>query len=89
MARSISSLCSTVIIGLLHKVPVAGGLPLTICQSPPVWSATWGENDSIVFATSLPSSGLWLVSANGGEPVQITTPKSDEAHHGFPQLRAH
>ena len=72
--------------GLLKKVSVAGGVPLTICEAPPVWSATWGENDSIVFATTLASSGLWLVSANGGEPVQITTPKPDEAQHGYPQL---
>jgi len=72
--------------GLLKKVSVAGGVPLTICEAPPVSSATWGENDTIVFATTLPSSGLWLVSANGGDPAQITTPKSDEAQHGYPQL---
>ncbi|HYM10119.1 MAG TPA: protein kinase [Bryobacterales bacterium] len=72
--------------GVLKRVSVAGGVPLTICEAPPVWSATWGENDSIVFATTLPSSGLWLVSANGGEPVPITTPKSDEAQHAYPQL---
>ena len=72
--------------GLLKKVSVAGGVPLTICEAPPVWSATWGENERIVFATTLASSGLWLVSANGGEPVPITTPKSDEAQHGYPQL---
>ena len=74
--------------GSLKKVSVAGGVPLTICDAPPVWSATWGENNTIVFATTLPSSGLWLVSANGGEPAQITTPKADEAQHGYPQLLA-
>jgi eukaryotic-like serine/threonine-protein kinase len=72
--------------GLLEKVSVAGGVPLTICEAPPVWSATWGENDSIVFATTVAASGLWRVSANGGEPVQITTPKPDEAQHGYPQI---
>jgi Tol biopolymer transport system component len=72
--------------GLLKKVSVAGGVPLTICEAPPVWSATWGENDNILFATTLASSGLWRVSANGGEAVQITTPKSDESQHGYPQL---
>ena len=72
--------------GLLKKVSVAGGVPLTICDAPPVWSATWGENDTIVFATTLAASGLWRVSANGGEPAQITTPKPDEAQHGYPQL---
>jgi serine/threonine protein kinase/Tol biopolymer transport system component len=72
--------------GLLKKVSVAGGVPLTICDAPPVSSATWGENNTIVFATTLPSSGLWLVSANGGDPAQLTTPKADEAQHGYPQL---
>jgi Tol biopolymer transport system component len=72
--------------GLLKKVSVAGGVPLTIGDAPPVWSATWGENDRIVFATTLPASGLWEVSANGGAPTQITTPTPDEAQHGYPQL---
>ena len=72
--------------GQLKKVSVAGGVPLTICEAPPVWSATWGDNDRIVFATTQVSSGLSLVSADGGEPVQVTTPKSDEAQHGYPQL---
>ena len=40
----------------------------------------------IAFATMLSSSGLWLVSANGGDPEQITTPKADETGHGYPQL---
>jgi hypothetical protein len=57
-------------------VSVAGGVPLTICDAPPVWSATWGENDRIVFATTLASSELWEISANGGAPTQITTPNS-------------
>ena len=72
--------------GLLKKVSVAGGVPLTISDAPPVWSATWGENDRIVFATTLAPSGLWEVSANGGAPTQITTPEPDEAQHGYPQL---
>jgi len=72
--------------GALKKVSIAGGVPLTICDAPPAWSATWGDHDEIVFATTLAASGLWRVSANGGEPVQITTLKSDETQHGYPQL---
>jgi eukaryotic-like serine/threonine-protein kinase len=71
--------------GELKRVSVTGGVPLTICEAPPVWSATWGEGDTIVFATTLASSGLWLVSANGGMPAQLTTPESDVAH-GYPQI---
>ena len=64
--------------GALKKVSVAGGVPLTICEAPPVSSAHWGENDAIVFATMLSPSGLWRVPANGGDPVPITTPKGEE-----------
>src|SRR5262249_49235130 len=72
--------------GLLKKVSVAGGVPLTICDAPPIWSASWGQGDRIVFSSSLGSSGVWLVSANGGQPTQITAPKDDENQHGYPQL---
>ena len=72
--------------GLLKKVSVAGGVPLTVCEAPPAWSATWGERDTIVFATTLAASGLWRVAANGGEPVQITTLRPDDTQHGYPQL---
>jgi eukaryotic-like serine/threonine-protein kinase len=72
--------------GELKKVPVAGGVPLTICPAPPVWSAFWGAGDRIVFATTQASSGLWLVSANGGEPMPVTTPMPEDAQHGYPQI---
>ena len=71
--------------GELKRVSVTGGVPLTICEAPPVWSATWGEGDTIVFATTVASSGLWFVSANGGIPAQLTTPEADVAH-GYPQI---
>ena len=71
--------------GELKRVAVTGGVPLTICEAPPVWSASWGEGDTIVFATTLATSGLWLVSANGGTPAQLTTPESEVAH-GYPQI---
>jgi eukaryotic-like serine/threonine-protein kinase len=72
--------------GMIKKVSVTGGVPLAICEAPPVWSAMWGEGDTIVFATTLAASGLWRVSANGGEAVQITMPKANEAQHGYPQV---
>jgi eukaryotic-like serine/threonine-protein kinase len=72
--------------GVLKKVPVTGGLPLTICEAPPLSSATWGQNDQIVFATAGTSSGLWSVPAAGGEPTPITSPRDGDALHGYPQL---
>ena len=72
--------------GALKKVPTTGGVPLTICEVPPVWSANWGDRDRILFATTAAPSGLWLVSANGGDAAQLTTPHADETRHGYPQI---
>ena len=72
--------------GALKKVPTTGGVPLTICEVPPVWSANWGDQDRILFATTAAPSGLWLVSANGGDAAQLTTPHADETRHGYPQI---
>jgi Tol biopolymer transport system component/tRNA A-37 threonylcarbamoyl transferase component Bud32 len=72
--------------GALKKVPIGGGVPLRISESPPVSGASWGEDNRIVFSTTLAGSGLWSVSADGGEPRQITTPHADEAQHGYPQI---
>jgi len=41
-----------------------------------------------MFASTLPGSGLWTVSANGGDPVQLTKPKSGELQHAYPQWLA-
>ena len=70
--------------GALKKISLAGGVPLTISETPPVWSASW-QGDRIVFATTLVSRGLWTVPADGGDPVQLTTPKDGETQHGHPQ----
>ena len=50
--------------------------------------ASWGEDNTIVFATDDPGSGLWRVSADGGRPTLLT--KRDaarrEGQHGFPSV---
>ena len=58
----------TGISGELRKVPVAGGPAVSLCRyvgSPR--GASWGADDTIVFATNDPSKGLLRVSASGGE----------------------
>ena len=48
--------------------------------------ASWGPDDTIVFATSGPS-GLWRVSAGGGEPEELTTPDRELAvDHQWPEI---
>ncbi len=71
--------------GALKKVSLSGGVPLSVCATSPVWSASW-NNDRIVFATTMTPTGLWRVSADGGEPAQITHPEPEDAQHGYPQI---
>ena len=78
------------IIGL-RKVPTRGG-PFTdiISDLPRVvpLGGSWGDDDQIVFATADRTTGLWRVSADGGEPQVLTTPdpSQGEADHQWPHV---
>jgi serine/threonine-protein kinase len=53
--------------GKLQKVRVDGGAPITITDTPSrSWGASWGDDNRIIY--SLGEAGLWIVSADGGEP---------------------
>ena len=86
----------------LMKVSVEGGTPTTILSLSEVsgadkstagsfqyvpLGASWGSNDTIVFAPEV-KSGLWRVSASGGQAGQITLPdkKAGEVSHRLPHL---
>ena len=73
--------------GTLKRVSIRGGPPVTICSVGALRGASWGPDDTIVFGTNL-SSGLWRVSANGGEPEEVTTPDVEqrEVNHGWPHV---
>ena len=74
---------------LLGKVAVNGGPAATICNiSGGGRGASWGSDDTIVFATNDPATGLLRVSAAGGEPDVLTKPdaQKDELDHYFPEL---
>ena len=47
--------------------------------------ASWGPDDTIVFGTGQPS-GLWRVSASGGEPEALTTPETEQVNHAWPHV---
>ena len=52
--------------GALKKMSAGGSGPATtICETPAVFGASWGSDDTIVFARPL-SEGLWRVPAAGG-----------------------
>ena len=56
--------------GSLRKVPADGGPVVTIAESGPVTTASWGSDDRIVFAEAL--TGLRHVSASGGTAETLT-----------------
>jgi eukaryotic-like serine/threonine-protein kinase len=74
----------------LKKVSVTGGTVVTICQcpSPVPRGASWGDDNSIVFAAQDTSRGLLRVSADGGEATALTTPDlaKGENDHWFPSV---
>jgi serine/threonine-protein kinase len=67
----------------LKKVPVDGGVPATLCSAS-TFGASWGPDNSIVFASG--GGGLSRISADGGEPESLTTPdpKREEYSHRLP-----
>ncbi len=71
--------------GQMKKVSLGGGAPLTLCDAPNPAGASWGTNDTIVFAPSN-ISGLWQVSASGGTPQPLTRLETGESRHSWPHL---
>ena len=63
----------------LKKVPLAGGPAVTICACRSVRGASWGRDGKIVYGSA--NSGLWSVSADGGEPERLTDPPPDVEHN--------
>jgi Tol biopolymer transport system component len=70
----------------LKKIAVAGGPPLTLCSigAAPPRGGTWGDSDTILFATSSLADGLMSVSAAGGQPRSITKPAPAARDHILP-----
>ena len=65
----------------LKRIDVAGGVAVTICQTPLSFDGRWDEN-GIVFATA---KGIMRVSPNGGQPELLVSMKGDEGATG-PQV---
>ena len=73
----------------IRKVAIAGGPAVTLC---PIMGAprgaSWGTDDTIIFATADPNTGLLRVGAAGGPPAVLTTPDAarGEGDHLFPSV---
>ena len=71
----------------LQKVLVSGGPPVMLAEtSSPIFGASWGDNDQIVFAPA--NEGLFSVSGSGGEPQRLTKQDAEmgEAFHAWPSF---
>ena len=69
----------------LKKIATSGGAAVTLAAvRGGVLGASWGDDNTIVFATDDPRTGLWRVSADGGAPTPLTTPDVHEGEHQFP-----
>lgn len=73
--------------GKMKKVSIDGGVPVTLCDTGDGGGASWGADDTIVFAPAL-DSGLWRMPAAGGQPQVLTTPDpaKGEYSHRYPQI---
>ena len=69
--------------GGLRKASLAGGFPENLLDVD-VRGASWSSDDAIVFGA--PSSGLWQVSADGGDPGQVTTVSDGNTSHRWPDV---
>jgi len=71
------------------KVSVLGGPPVTLWDSPSApRGASWGPDDTIVFAQQANGTGLFRGSAGGGEPEVLTSPDeaAGERNHWWPEV---
>jgi serine/threonine-protein kinase len=72
----------------LKKVAVSGGAGILLgAIDGTLRGATWGLDDTIVFATTNPTTGLRQIATSGDEPTVLTRPNraANEADHFWPQ----
>lgn len=71
--------------GVLRKIPVHGGAPVTLCQTENFPSGSWGDDGYIVAALHL-HGGLSRISSAGGVTTSITELRPGEIMHRWPQV---
>ena len=73
----------------LQRVSIRGGPPVPIADvDAPPRGASWGADDTIIYATANAGTGLWQVASGGGEPEVLTTPDTErgERDHWWPEI---
>jgi Tol biopolymer transport system component len=73
--------------GKLRKVNLRGGEPLVLADAPRLRGASWGADETIVFAPTA-DGGLMSLHASGGPTQALTTPGNATTHrsHRWPQI---
>ncbi len=71
--------------GILYRVDVSGGPPITICSCNAVLRGTWNR-DGVIIGTSRSSISLFRVSAAGGEPKPLRPLAEGETAQYWPQF---
>jgi hypothetical protein len=74
---------------VLKRVAVTGGPPVTVASlDGGSRGATWGPNDTMIFATNNATTGLQRVAAGGGPVTVLTRPDhaQGEADHFWPEM---
>ena len=70
----------------LKKIDLMGGRPETLCAvAGTAGSGTWNRDDIILFGSTA-TGGIRRVSAEGGEPVQVTEPDTPLGRHSWPRF---
>ena len=71
--------------GKLMKVSIDGGVPVTLGNATRPFGASWAPDNTVLFAAD-EALGLFEVSAEGGQPISLTTPDraNGEISHRLP-----
>ncbi len=70
--------------GKLLKVALDGGSPIVLAEADGLGLA-WLDDQTIVYNRKY-NSGLWRISASGGTPDSLTSPRAGELGHWWPQV---
>jgi Tol biopolymer transport system component len=70
----------------LMKVPVEGGAPMAVCSAQDYSrGGAWSRSGTMIFPIAY-TSGLYRVSADGGEAIPLTAPTEEEKSHRYPYV---
>ncbi len=67
--------------GQIKKVEISGGRPQVLCEAPGAFGGTWNRDGVILFSSG---TGIFRVSAQGGDSAAVTKLDTDDLSHRWP-----